>query len=421
MKYRLLHNTAERETFLFDREPFRGMILFVKSRLPERDPRDFVQSAYVRSFAALGREPNPTYLWKALRSEIVDVIRKEAKQRPLSLKTIRDPDISKHPEFLECLISSTDLRAEDRKIMETRLLDRDEDGQVWDAISRKRFSRAKMRVSANLFLKWYEERLYQEVNKHRFPISLMKEVANLALRRGVDLSCFKEAFDYPQWSPSIQNATWALMAVATRVPSVTGFFEQQIHKEHLFRGNVSYIFEALTALDSNNFMELYRKKFLPSLWDLPSRATQDSRPFREQEPFQQRCIVDVIPFVPILTGISLDETELVRKKFLSRADDVDFRRSITWQMLRLRPEDGRTMETAINALADEDDQINAYYIVKFIMGPGLKLFPNKLLTRNTIQSIRSAARRWPQNAYFAESAARVSIKLRQNQGKKNIS
>lgn len=138
----------------------------------------------------------------------------------------------------------------------------------------------------------------------------------------------------------------------------------------------------------------------------------DTRPFREQEPFQQRCIVDVVPFVPITSGISLAETEVIRKKFLAGTDDVDLRRSLTWQMLRLRPEDGKTMATAVGSLVDEDDQINAYYITKFVMGPGLRLFPRKLLTWDTVRTIRSAANRWPQNAYFAESAARVAMKLK---------
>ena len=415
MKYRTEPKPVGTATSPINQNLFRGMIRFVKARLPERDPWDFVQGAYVRSLKALGREPNPTYLWKALRSEMVDVIRKEAKEKPSSLKVIRDPDISDHPEFLQCLVSSPDLRIDDRRTMEARLLDDDRDGQVWDAASRKRFSRAKMRVTARLFLKWYEERRYREINQHRYSIGLMKEVAHLALRRDVDLSCFKEAFDHPQWSPSIQNATWALRAVAPRIPTVTDFLEDQIRRGHLFRGNVSYIFETLTALDPHRYMDLYRQVFLPSLWELPSRAFSDTRPFREQEPFQQRCIVDVVPFVPITTGITLEETELVRRKFLDGADDVDLRRSLTWQMLRLRPEDGRTLETAVGALADEDDQINAYYIVKFIMGPGLKLFPGKLLTWNTVKTIRAAANRWPQNAYFAESAARVAIKLNRGQ------
>ena len=207
-----------------------------------------------------------------------------------------------------------------------------------------------------------------------------------------------------------------IQAVAPQIPSVTGFLEDQIRKGHLFRGSVNYIFETLTALDPERYMDLYRQVFLPSLWELPSRALPDTRPFREQEPFQQRCIIDVVPFVPITAGISLEETEVVRKKFLAGADDVDLRRSLTWQMLRLRPEDGRTMETAVGTLADEDDQINAYYITKFIMGPGLKHFPGKLLTQDIVKTIRAAGNRWPQNAYFAESAARVAMKLKVNRG-----
>ncbi|MBF0182379.1 MAG: hypothetical protein HQM03_20375 [Magnetococcales bacterium] len=81
-------------------------------------------------------------------------------------------------------------------------------------------------------------------------------------------------------------------------------------------------------------------------------------------------------------------------------------------MLRLRPQDGGTLETVINALSDEHDQINAYYIVKFIMGPGFGHFQQQLLNKNTCDKIRSVARRWPQNAYFSESAARVAIRLK---------
>ena len=402
-----------------DQELLRTMTRFVKSKLPGRDPRDFVQGAIVRSLQALdGKQLNPAYLWRALRSEIVDAIRREAREKPTSLRVIRDPKITEHPEFLACLALSPDVRTEDREVLEKEILDGGNDGKMLNAASRKRLSRARMRVTATLFLKWYEERRYREINHHRFSIGLMKETARLALKRGVDLSCFMEAFEHPQLSPAIQNATWALRSVAPRVPSVTTFLEEQVRKGHLFRGNISYIFETLTALDPQRYMGLYRQVFLPSLWELPSRALPDTRPFWEQEPFQQRCIVDVVPFVPITIGISLEETELVRKKFLDGADDVDLRRSLTWQLLRLRPEDSKTLGTAVGTLADEDDQINAYYITKFIMGPGLRLFSGKLLTWNTVKTIRAAANRWPQNAYFSESAARVAMKLKTVQGEK---
>lgn len=260
-------------------------------------------------------------------------------------------------------------------------------------------------------LKWFKEGNYGKINQYRLPISWMKEVADLALRRGVDIACFQQPFEHPSLSPTIQNATWALRSLAHRAPSVVGFLESQLRRRHLFRGNVSYIFETLTALDPTTFTDPYRRSFLPGLRDLPSRATSDSRPFREQEPFQQWCIMDVIPYVPIVTGVTLGEVEALKQQFLDQADDVDFRRSLTWQMLRLRPRDSGAMEVVINALSDEHDQINAYYIVKFIMGPGLKHFPDKLLNGNTCNKVRAAAHRWPQNAYFAESAARLVMKL----------
>ncbi|MBF0624101.1 MAG: hypothetical protein HQL82_04770 [Magnetococcales bacterium] len=364
---------------------------------------------------ALGAPPSAAYLWQALKSEIVDTIRREGRGPTTSRTVIRDPDIADHPEFLECLADLSgrhEISEADSRILVQRLGEHRESRGEWDEVARKRYSRARMKVASWVFLKWFAQREYTKVNEFRLPIAWMKEVAVLALRRGVDISCFQEAFDHPRLSPTIQNATWALRALAHRKPAVVGFFEEQIRRQHLYRGNVSYIFETLTALDPGGFTELYRRAFLPGLRDLPSRAIPDVRPFREQEPFQQRCIVDVVPYVPIVTGVPLAELESLKRQFLDGTDDVDFRRSLTWQMLRLRPRDGGAMETVINALSDEHDQINAYYIVKFIMGPGLGHFPEQLLNRNTCDKIRSVARRWPQNAYFAESAARVASRLK---------
>lgn len=390
------------------------MMAFVRSRLRNHDPEDIVQNAMVRSVQALGISPSSAYLWQALKSEIVDTIRRDQKELALTRPIMRDPDITEHPEFLTCLIDLVqrgEIPENDRQIIMQRLTENRGMQEEWDAASRKRYSRTKMRVTALVFLKWFVEREYIKISAFRLPIAWMKEVALLALRQGIDISCFQEAFNYPHLSPTIQNATWALRSVAHRKPIVVEFFEEQIRKQHLFRGNISYIFETLTALDPVNFIDLYRQSFLPSLRDLPSRVIPDTRPFRDQEPFQKRCIVDVVPYVPIVTGVSWAEINNLTRQLLE-ADDVDFRRSLTWQMLRLRPQDGDTMEAVINALSSEHDQINAYYIVKFIMGPGLGHFPEKLLCQNTYNKIRAVAHRWPQNAYFSESAARMAIKLK---------
>lgn len=413
-------NDAEMERTRFSDldETRNAMLAFVRSRLSHHNPEDVLQNAIERSLHALESLPSTAYLWQALKSEITDTIRKDGRGAASSYQIIRDPDIADHPEFLDCLadlIRRKEIADEDRRILVQRLGDHRESREAWDEAARKRYSRARMKVAAWVFLKWFEQRDFIKINEFRLPIAWMKEVAVLALRRGVDISCFQEAFNHPKLSPTIQNATWALRALAHRRPSVVGFFEEQIRQQHLFRGNVSYIFETLTALDPVHFMDLYRHTFLPGLRDLPSRAVPDTRPFREQEPFQKRCIVDVVPYVPIITGVSLAEVDTLKRQFLDGMDDVDFRRSLTWQLLRLHPRDGGTLETVINALSDEHDQINVYYIVKFIMGPGIGHFPEQLLNKNTCDKIRSVARRWPQNTCFAESAARMTTRLKRSE------
>ncbi len=253
------------------------MLAFVRSRLSHHDPEDMLQNAIERSMHALGSPPSTPYLWKALKSEIIDTIRRDGKGSPTACVVIRDPDIADHPEFLDCLadlIKYKELNDEDRRILVHRLGEHQENRGEWDETTRKRYSRARMKVASWVFLKWFEQREYTKINEFRLPITWMKEVAVLALRRGVDISCFQEAFCHPRLSPAIQNATWALRTLAHRNPSVVGFFEEQIRQQHLFRGNVSYIFETLTALDPVHFMDLYRHTFLPGLRDLPSEPLQ---------------------------------------------------------------------------------------------------------------------------------------------------
>lgn len=89
-------------------------------------------------------------------------------------------------------------------------------------------------------------------------------------------------------------------------------------------------------------------------------------------------------------------------------------RSVSSKSARLKTGFRRELVTVAGALADEWDQTNAYYVTRFIMGPGLQFFRQHVLNDRTLQSLRSIKNRWPQNPYLVQSAARFAMKLKRH-------
>jgi RNA polymerase sigma factor (sigma-70 family) len=401
----------------------RQMVKYAKKHLEHSDmePQDVVHEAYLRAISALKKKsppetPNSAYLWKALKSTIVDYIR--IKERELSSHLIYEPNLSDHPEIYNYLGVLTPQEREifllgHKKIKDIKWSEISKIAEIKSVNLRKKYSRALQKILIELIVQLYQEGRYEEINNYRLSKSIMERVATRFLQEDIPTSCLEHAFYYENKNRTIQNATWALISIGIKKPEAAKFLERQLLSSNLFRGNKTYIAEALIGLDSSHYADFLRKHYLPRLFDMNSRVTGTSLPFREQVPIRSRCLVDVIKYRPVGPEIPDVEIERLRKQFLRGTSDVDLHRTIAWMLLRIMSNEGKGIRTVVNSMVDEYDQTNAYYVTKFIMGPGLRMFPNILLKKETLNSLRIVKSRWPQNFYFAQSAARFSMKLKQ--------
>jgi RNA polymerase sigma factor (sigma-70 family) len=399
------------------------MVNYVRKHLAHSvmDPRDVVHEAYLRSISALKKKsppetPNSAYLWKALKSTIVDYIR--IKERGLSSHLIYEPNLSDNPDIYNYLGVLTPQEREifllgHKKVKELKWSEIEKNTGVKSVNLRKRYSRALQRILTELIVQLYQEGRYEKINNYRLSKSIMESVATRFLQKDIPTSCLEHAFHYENKNRTIQNATWALVSMATKKLEAAKFLERQLLSSNLFRGNKTYIAEALIGLDSSHYASLLRKHYLPCLVDMNSRVTGTSLPFREQIPIRSRCLVDVIKYRPVGPEIPAVEVEMLRKQFMRGTSDVDLHRTIAWMLLRIMSNECKGIQTVVNSMVDEEDQTNAYYVTKFIMGPGLRMFPNILLKKETLNILRTVKFRWPQNFYFTQSAAHLSMKLKQ--------
>jgi hypothetical protein len=321
-----------------------------------------------------------------------------------------------HPEIHRHIHT---LRPEEREIVLLGLEEKSEDVK-WSELAadmgmssmnlRQKFHRALSKIKAALILQLYQQERYAEINRFRLSRNQMEQVASIALQKDLSMSCFEDAFIHVNSNRAIQNATWALVSIAEKKPEALKFLKQQFLHSDLFRGNITYIAEALIGLDSKHFAPIIRKHYLPRLNDMPSRVAGNILPFREQTPIRSRCLVDVINYQPVGPEIPAADIETLRKQFLNGSTDVDLHRTVTWMLLRIVSDEGRALKTVVESMADEHDQTNAYYVTKFIMRFGLKKFPEVIFNKRTLESLRTVKERWPQNLYFAQSAARFSMK-----------
>ena len=263
-----------------------------------------------------------------------------------------------------------------------------------------------------LVINWYLQERTEDINRYRLSVAFMRNIADEFYERELDTSIFQNVFKFEHNNRTIQNATWALAQIGLKNPGALRFLEKQMSSPKLFRGNKTYIAEALIGLDPVHYSNVLREHYFHQINDMDSRIQGTSLPFRQQPAIQSRCLVDVIKYRPLGSEIPANEIENIRKEFLKGTNDVDLHRTLAWILMRSMSDNGKGMITVIESLFDEYDQTNAYYVSKFIMGPGLMMFPSLLLNRRTLQSLRSIKNRWPKNFYFSESAARLSMKIK---------
>jgi len=205
--------------------------------------------------------------------------------------------------------------------------------------------------------------------------------------------------------------TYLGQARAEDANQVWAFLTNQLRCGHLFRGNLTYISEALLEADPNSGADVYRRLYLGRIQDMDSRVARVALDPRDEAPTRSRCIYDVKQVRRLADQIPLADVRAVRRLYVSGVDDVDLHRSLAFVLRRTRPGDSGGLETVVEALRSEVDQTNAYYVTRYIMKWGQKEAP-KLLSKTTLDSLRGIARRWPQNTYFAQSASRLAAKLR---------
>ncbi len=382
-------------------------------------PEDVVQQALERAFKAKARKPDqeikPAYVWKALKSEITDTFRREEKKRRDSLKVSQDFGIREHPDIFEYLGM---LPRQEAELIERRL---EVHGESWKELStemeqsesnlRQMHHRVWTKLEAEMFLNWFQQGREQELNHYKLSKPLAVKIAQLAETRGIRSNNFEKLFEQEDRYRTVENAILVLGALAPKQPDIYKFLEAQAKNRGLSRGSVNYLVETLISHNSPEHIKALMS-FMRNFRDMPSSVSRDYRAAREQAPVSGKCLFDFFTFRPIGNQVSRETLVDLSRDYMRGIDDVDTHRTAAWLLLRVRPEDGGGVDEAIRFLADETDQMNAYYLVRFIMGPGMKHLPGVVKKGGTIRAMRKVAKRWPQNVYFAQSAARMAAKLK---------
>ena len=377
------------------------------NKIPQSDRDDVVQGAYERALSQ-GQENNVAYLWRTLHSVISDYHRERNKATVEHAKLL-----SKAPELEGCLRLVP--KREDRLLLERLAPWREgtsnqslreiahELGQSYTAL-RQRRSRTMRAIQVELLAKWYREANLQRLNDYRLPATLMAAVMRRLTDEGVADEVFRRLFKKPELSPAIQNSIWAL--ASSRDSTVVSFFKQQLTKDDFFRGTKTYLADALLGYVDAEVDKFVNHHYFGGLGDMRSRRLNH----KESVPVGTPTIFDVRKVRIIGRQRSID-TDRIKSGFLQE-EDVDLHRASAFALLRIAPDDNQIGGLVVRQLSQEWDETNAYYVTKFLMKVGLPRFPEVYGNEATRKAAHAVARKWPGNSYLRDSAARISVRLK---------
>lgn len=386
----------------------------------EDDAEAWVAAGVERSLNAGGlllpdNRINEDYIGAASYSAMVDELRKASgKQR--EAEGVVEPSIHDHPEVRGRLVDAF-RGSPDRAAFE--LLDAtDDDGRplAWAAIAqrdgslpedrlRKEVNRLKQACkrlrdeqSAVVVANMFERGEIDTLNRYRLDRALMQRVATVVMRRHGSPRVFIDAFVVRDANRALQNSTWALASLLRSNADVRRFLVEHLHGNELFRGNTTYTAEALLNVDPVAFAPDFRR-YLDRLEDLPGRIVADARSPHDQPAALGRTIVDVMPISRFDQPVPRAVVDRLEWLFWN-TDDWDLQRTAAWQLLRIKTYRNYGVRTVMSGLPHLEDQVGAFYILRWLGTIGLRTYPRLLLTRQTAKIVRQVRCRFPQNPAF---------------------
>lgn len=397
---------------------FMNLLLKKHIHLTSEDKEDIVNTAIIKILSAQSKKP-PTerritreYQKRTILSVHADWTEKKVQEQALKqgIFAHKEPSLEEESAF-ETLVLGSDL-------FTRALVDNTSPYGDWNTMTpsawRKARSRRIMDLKADLLVNWILSGDYDKLNNYRPAEAVCRKIAQLLVDQEKPVTILEPLFDNTSHNRAIQTATWVMTYVGQIRPTyakrVWSFLEAQLAARNLFRGNLTYISEALLEADPIEGAEAIKRLYLPVIEEMKGRVQADTTPFKQQAPVSSLCIYDVKQVKRIGDSIPLCAVERIKNLYSTGVSDVDLHRSLAFVLLRTRPGDSGGLELVINALRHETDQVNAYYVTRYIMNWGLKEAPH-LLSKQTLESLRSVAGKWPQNHYFRESCSRFARKL----------
>jgi hypothetical protein len=224
-----------------------------------------------------------------------------------------------------------------------------------------------------------------------------------------------EAFRHKERNRAIQNATWILANLFPKGTDgrerVERFLVDCLCNGNLYRGNKNYITEALLDLNYRRHVYTIRRQFILRLDELEDRVTPANLAREEPAEVSRPCIYDVKKVRPIGREVRPDEVRRLRDAYLSGEGSIDCRRCLAFELLRLHPWDGEFVRAVVLNLNDEQDQTNAYYVVKYLRNWGREEHPD-IYDAEVLRAVEKAAARWPRNRYLQQSVDAIAVALK---------
>jgi RNA polymerase sigma factor (sigma-70 family) len=382
---------------------------------------DAIQEAYLRIYKHVQEGKSfsnlKSYTIVTIKNICIDILRKESSQKTVELLDTKLYE--NNPTYDPFLIDedtltflSQDLPSQQKQDFFKHFIQEIDYSEIAlesnrsEAAVRQSYKSAKDTLFAKLILNWIINQDYSKLNIPRITLQQSRLISALCRKNNISEHLLFDVFAYKGLNRAIQNITWILSCFYNRNDhkflKVTNFLSEQLTKGDLYRGNKSYIAEALIDLDYRRYIQIVRKDFILPIEDLEDRVTMVNLDNETQKEVGGPCIYDVKKVHPIGGQIPTRELLDLQTRFLAGKGSIDARRCMAFQLLRSHTNDGQYVKNVILNLHQEMDQTNAYYIVKYLKNWGMKEHPG-IIDREIIHAVRSTIDRWPENKFFLDT------------------
>jgi DNA-directed RNA polymerase specialized sigma24 family protein len=347
---------------------------------------------------------NLSFLKNGIKNSVIDVYRSSVKPKKIPLQKppyfLNEPILYQENYLWNLLEDTAD--AEEKTLLQLKYGERLKFDDIAARMgispeaARKRVSRLLKRYGGLTVAEWYRRKDFRNLNRYRLTetecetaVTFLGDTSGLRniIREG--LSCIDQSRTFQNTLGILKGAVklgWLSLQSALR--DITSVYKDGPH----CRGNATYITDSL--LDLMGEGEIYWD-YLRLIDSFPPRKTADTRPI------SSRTLFDIKPFRLIDPAKLPPRLLNTLQEMYDRRDDPDLRRTLALQLLRFQ-NDPRVVVFLFERLPYETDQINAYYLAKYIRHFGMKqkdfLNHRPLFSRG----IKAARAKWPGNRYFRD-------------------